>query len=329
MSSQFRYNKLYKEWILFAPNRAKRPVAKISLEPIYATDCPFDKGNENLTPKEILRLGDDDNWRCRVIPNLYNALNIEDDITSSKVGCFETKSGFGVHEVIIETPHHNRYMFNYSVDEFFDYFNIIKLRLYDLKKDIRLNYFSLFKNHGVEAGASQSHSHSQLIATPFIPTNIKNDLNFYKQYKLDNDRDFFDDIISDEKSKTINTILFENSSFIAIHPFASKYPFEILIISKQNNISSIIKCDDKEIYALSELSNFIFNKLYKALGNISFNMVFKNGDLQNSNNSNRFHIIITPRLYKTAGFEIDTDIFINTFLPEDATKILLKTKEER
>ncbi|MEA3498904.1 MAG: galactose-1-phosphate uridylyltransferase, partial [Campylobacterota bacterium] len=104
-------------------------------------------------------------------------------------------------------------------------------------------------------------------------------------------------------------------------------PFETLIIAK-DNISSIIECEDKELYALSELMNFVFKKLYKALGDIPFNLSIKNGDIQNKNNPNRFHILITPRLYKTAGFEIDSDIFINTFMPEDAAKILLTNEGE-
>ena len=43
-------------------------------------------------------------------------------------------------------------------------------RLIDLRRDIRIRYVLLFKNHGQDAGASLYHPHSQLIATPIIPT---------------------------------------------------------------------------------------------------------------------------------------------------------------
>ncbi|MEA3289638.1 MAG: galactose-1-phosphate uridylyltransferase [Campylobacterota bacterium] len=327
MDSQFRYNKLYKQWVLFAPSRAKRPMANNIATTSISQECPFDEGNEHLTPNELLRVGDENNWRCRVVPNLYNALSIEEPPSSKKVLSFEQKNGFGAHEVIIETPDHKKQMFEYETGEFFDYFNIIKLRVADLKKDIRLRYLSIFKNHGVDAGASQEHAHSQIIATPFLPKKIKEDMEYCKEYKLEHERDFFDDLISDEKNFG-KGILFENNSFIALNPYASKYPFEILIICKED-IASIIACEDKELYALSEVGNFVFKKLFKALGDISFNMILKNGDLQNGNNPNRFHIIITPRLYKTAGFEIDSDIFINTFLPEVAAKILLTKQGEK
>lgn len=323
--SEFRYNKLAKEWVLFAPNRAKRPTQNIVNNKINNKECPFDESHEYLTPNELIRIGDEKNWKCRIVPNLYNALNIDDPIESKRDGCFEKKSGFGAHEVIIETPEHFRSMFEFNINEFYDYLSIIKLRLLDLKKDLRINYFSVFKNHGIDAGASQPHSHSQIIATPFIPKSISKNLQEYSNYKKKHDRDFFDDIIFDEKNFK-KGILFENSTFIAFCPYASKYPFEILIISK-DKIASIIDCEDTHIYALAEVLEFVYKKLYNALGDFSFNMLFKNGDIQNKNNSNRFHLQITPRLYRIAGFELDSDIFINTFLPEKATQILLQSKE--
>lgn len=149
--SEFRYNKLAKHWVLFAPNRAKRPsnFEAIKENEKDITNCPFEKGNESQTPNEVARIEDEKGWKCRVVPNLYHALSIDEDISSYKTGCFENKSGFGAHEVIIETPYHHKTMFEFTHEEFYDYFSIIKLRIDDLKKDIRLKYFSVFKNFGV------------------------------------------------------------------------------------------------------------------------------------------------------------------------------------
>ncbi len=320
--SEFRYNKLTQHWILFAPNRAKRPTNFNSFNTTLSdiTSCPFELGNEEKTPNELLRIGDDTHWRCRIVANLYHALSIEVEPNSYKNGCFENKSGFGAHEVIIETPNHTKQMFDFTVDEFFDYFSIIQLRLKDLKKDVRIKYFSIFKNHGENAGATMEHSHSQLIATPFIPKTTQKALQFYEKYKIDTERDFFDDFIADEKNFK-KGLLFENSSFIAFCPYASRYPFEINIVAKKN-LTSLLDFNDVDIYSLSEVINFCFLKLNNALGGPDFNMLIKNGDIQSKKNSNRFHIEILPRLYKIAGFELDTDIMVNTFLPETAAEIL-------
>ncbi len=320
--SEFRYNKLIQQWVLFAPNRAKKPM-KLQINDINTqnSECPFCVGNEKLTPNELLRIKDENGgWNCRIVPNLYNALGIHEEIVSLKEGNFEKKSGFGAHEVIIETPCHEKRIFDFNVDEFYNYYTIVKLRLLDLKKDTRLKYFSVFKNHGIDAGASQPHSHSQLIAMPFLPGKEKDLLQRCKMHKKEHDREFFDDIIYDERNFK-EGVLKENNYFLAYCPYASKYPFEVMIISKKE-ISSIHLMEDDALYALSEISKYIYEKLFRALGDFSFNMIIKNGDIQNEKNPNRFHIQILPRLYKTAGFELDGDVFINTFLPEQAAKIL-------
>ncbi len=320
--SEFRYNKLIQQWVLFAPNRAKKPI-KIEIKDQNNIEgkCPFCPGNEDLTPNELLRINDKSgSWACRIVPNLYNALGINTEISSSKEGNFEKRNGFGAHEVIIETPCHEKQIFDFNVDEFYNYYTAVKLRLLDLKKDNRLKYFSVFKNYGIDAGASQPHSHSQLIAMPFLPPKIKEQLQWCENYKTEHDREFFDDMIYDEKNFK-KGILKENNYFLAYCPYASKYPFEIMVIAKKQT-SSIHLMGDDALYALSEISRYLFETLFKKLGDFSFNMILKNGDIQNEQNPNRFHMQILPRLYKTAGFELDGDIFINTFLPEQAAKIL-------
>jgi UDPglucose--hexose-1-phosphate uridylyltransferase len=321
--SELRYNKLSKEWVLFAPNRAKRPInySHGSLKTNNIQSCPFEVGNESKTPDEVARIDDEQGgWRCRVVPNLYHALDINDKLKSYRNGCFEVKSGFGAHEVIIETPDHEHHMFEFSVDEFFNYFSIIKIRLSDLKNDVRIKYFSVFKNFGINGGATLEHPHSQLIATPFIPKSVQNDLNDFKVYKEQTQRDFFDDIIYEEVSNSTG-ILYENERVIAFCPYASRYPFEISIMLKAQK-SSILELSDTDIYSFSEVMQYCFSQLKKALGECDFNMLIKNGAIAQEDNPNRFHIQILPRLYKMGGFELDSDIMINTFFPHTAAKIL-------
>lgn len=324
--SEFRYNKLTKQWVLFAPNRAKRPYDFQDKKEILIQskeNCPFETGNEKMTPNEVARIEDKNkNWQARVVPNLYHALSIEEDSSSKKDGCFEKKNGFGAHEVIIETNDHHLHMFDFSIEHFTNYFNIIKKRVDNLKKDKRLKYFSIFKNHGLDAGATLEHSHTQLIAMPFLPNNIEDELTEYNKFEEEKDRSFFDDLIHDEKNFK-KGILIENSSFIAYCPYASTFSFEVVIVAKEA-ISSIIECEDTHIYALSEVMKFVFSKYKTALGEIPFNMLIKNGDIQadSGENKNRLNIQIHPRIYKVAGFELDSKIHINTILPEVAAQIL-------
>ncbi|MEA2029093.1 MAG: galactose-1-phosphate uridylyltransferase, partial [Campylobacterota bacterium] len=184
--SEFRYCKLTNEWTLFAPERLKRPInfmpsSKNSLAQ-DASSCPFDSGKEEYTPSEITRIAQKDAWQCRVVPNLYNALSLDHPFNSQRESYFEKMRGFGAHEVIIETPHHDRKMPSYDYNEFVNYLTIIQERAINLKKDIRLAHLSVFKNQGQEAGASLYHSHTQLMALPFVPKEFNTMIEDQKSY---------------------------------------------------------------------------------------------------------------------------------------------------
>ena len=85
-------------------------------------------------------------------------------------------NGIGAHEVIIETPHHDQTLATLGEPAIAKVFWAWRERVLDLKRDIRLRHIVIFKNHGASAGASLEHSHSQLIALPIVPRELKEEL---------------------------------------------------------------------------------------------------------------------------------------------------------
>ena len=328
--SEFRYCKQNRKWILFAPNRLKRPYDFKSDEiESDIKNCPFEVGNEHLTPKEIYRISDEQGWKCRVVPNLYNALFIEKEPLSHRDGYFEKYEGFGAHEVIIETPNHKKMMYQYSASEFNYYLLTIQNRLKELKKDIRIKYISIFKNSGKQAGATLHHSHSQLIALPFIPKQIMDEFEYKKEYSLLKHRTLFDDLIYDEMMHKKN-IIYECNFFIAYTPYASEFPFEVIITTKIKK-PSLIFFDKALINQLAKTMQVVYTKMHSVIGEFSYNMIINNAPFMNMNekelaNIYRFHIKILPRLYNIAGFELSSGIYINPVLPEVAAKALREVK---
>ena len=108
-------------------------------------------------------------WRLRVVPNKFPALRVEGEINREGVGLYDKVSGIGAHEVIIETPNHQDSLATLTPKPFEEVLWAYRARMLDLRKDIRLRYAMLFKNHGEAAGATLEHSHSQLIALPIVP----------------------------------------------------------------------------------------------------------------------------------------------------------------
>ncbi|MFA7083216.1 MAG: galactose-1-phosphate uridylyltransferase [Arcobacteraceae bacterium] len=324
--SEFRYCKLNKEWIIFAPERLLRPKDfYINNNEIISKeeDCPFDVEKEYLTPSLIDQIVQENRWQCKVIPNEYNVLSIEVEPLSIKEQFFDKYTGFGAHEILVETPLHDKYMFEYDYNDFNNYLTLLQKRVVNLHKDARLKYLSIFKNHGEKAGASFSHSHTQLIAMPFLPKKTEEIIASKKSYYEKHKRALVDDLVYEEIQYKKNLVC-ENLDFIAYCPYASRHAFEVKIVSKKK-LASLSEFTAKDISALSDILRDFFQKFKRTLGvNIAFNMVIKNAPYLNYDTNTkeyfRFSIRIVPRIYKPAGFEIDSGVFINVVLPEVAAQ---------
>ncbi len=85
-------------------------------------------------------------------------------------------NGIGAHEVIIETPDHDKTLATMSEPEIERVLWAFRERMLDLKQDHRFRYILVFKNHGAAAGATLEHSHSQLIALPIVPDFVREEI---------------------------------------------------------------------------------------------------------------------------------------------------------
>ena len=83
--SEMRYNVASRDWVVVAPERARRPEdfhaagsAVTADRPAHRQDCPFCPGGEANTAGETLRFcADNGEWQVRSFPNRYPALTAE------------------------------------------------------------------------------------------------------------------------------------------------------------------------------------------------------------------------------------------------------------
>ena len=99
--SELRQNIITRDWVIIAPERAKRPheyglenQRKIAL-PAHRVDCPFCLGNEDSTGEETLRWSDDRGWRVRAVLNKYSALSPTGERIRHSQGSHRSISGVG------------------------------------------------------------------------------------------------------------------------------------------------------------------------------------------------------------------------------------------
>lgn len=323
--STIRYCKLRDTDVIISPKRLHRPTQFTMPTDNYTLEeCPFEPGAEEATVSEIFSIKDKDgNWICRVVPNLYNALDIGAIKSSKREGFFTSKTGFGAHEVIIETPVHDKTADKYTLEQWNAYLNTINHRINDLSQDIRIEHIQVFKNHGSRAGATLRHPHSQILATGFIPSEVKAELQRSRDYYKIHNRPLLLDI-ANEELRIGKRVIFENSTFIAFAPYASLYPFEIMIVPKEQ-ISDMNKLNQSQLHDGAQVLKNIYIKLYATLGDFHYNMIFKNMPNERETCCDEYHtfyIQIIPRIYMLAGYELATGMRINPVTPEMVAKKL-------
>ena len=341
--NELRKDPISGNWVIISPERGKRPHALVRLQRVIKkkkTVCPLCSGTENLTPPEIYALRSKKSkpntrgWRVRVVPNKFPALDRDKELLRKRLGMFDVMSGFGTHEVIIETPSHSKNLKDQSIKELSEVLKTFQHRIEDLYKDKRLRYCLIFKNEGWEAGASLEHPHSQLVATPVIPKRIREELVGSRNYFKRKRRCIYCDILSQER-KDGERIVYENKEYISFCPFASPFPFEVWLLPKRHNADFCSRTTKKNIPLLAGALKNTMQKLASTLNNPQYNYVIhtipnpisRHDYSKNIDRDFHWHIEIIPRLTRLAGFEWGADFYINPMAPEEAARFLRKEKK--
>lgn len=315
-------------WVIISTDRAKRPT-DFSRERVVIQGvrfCPFCPGHETKTPPEVLAYRHSGNanepgWWLRVIPNKFPALRVEGDLNRQGEGMYDHMNGVGAHEVIIESPDHRMTLGDMNEKNIADIFWAFRDRIVDLRKDYRLRYILLFKNHGEAAGASLEHTHSQLIALPVVPKRVQEELDGSKRYFDYKERCIFCDIIQQELDANKRVVL-ETDHFLVISPYAPRFPFETWIVPRKHN-SHFETSEAAVLQNLGWVMRSTIRKIDKVLENPPYNAIIHTGPVQDGPMAHyHWHVEIIPKLTKVAGFEWGSGFYINPTPPEESAKFL-------
>jgi UDPglucose--hexose-1-phosphate uridylyltransferase len=317
-------------WVIIAPDRQNRP-HDFQVERAVASGrehCPFCPGHEAMTPPEVLayRPGggapDTAGWEVRVVPNKYPALQVEGmTVDREGDGMFDRMSGIGAHEVIIETPDHDRPLALLSALEIERVLWAWRERMLDLKRDVRLKYILVFKNHGAAAGATLEHPHAQLIALPIVPDLVRDEIEGARRHFAVTQRCVFCDIIQQER-RDGRRVIEENAEMIAIAPYAPRFGFETWILPRRHG-ARFEEAPPHEYEGLARLLKAVLQRLHLALEAPPFNLVLHSSPFgEDVAEVYHWHIEIMPKLTRVAGFEWGTGFYINPTPPEEAAQVL-------
>ena len=334
---ELRKDPIVGRWVIIATERAKRPHEIHSDDPPLRTAgiCPFCPGHESKTPHELLAYRphegpgarrDAPGWSLRVFPNRYPALMIEGGLDREGDGLYDKMNGVGAHEVFVETPVHDQTLADLSDGEIENLLVAYRDRIADLKRDLRLRYVMVFKNHRAAAGATVAHSHSQLIALPTVPKNVTDEMTGALAYFEFKERCVFCDIVAHEK-RDRRRVVYENQAFLVIEPWAPKFPFETWILPKQHH-ARYEDCARSDYAALGNALGVSLRKLRRALDDPPYNFILHSAPFDGREHpSYHWHIEIMPTLTRVAGFEWGSGFYINPTPPEEAAAFLRELDE--
>lgn len=336
--SQLRWDPLTQSWVIITNNRGRRPRDFIlERERVSMTSCPFCYGHEERTSSELFAVRNDGSapntpgWQVRVIPNKFPVLGIEGSLEPRGIGLYDVMNGIGAHEIVIENPDHERDLAELAPEEINNVLKAFRARLFDLRRDHRFRTIVVFKNHGLEAGETIPHAHSQIIAVPITPPRLATELEVCREHFQRKERCLFCDLL-DQELRDGRGIVRDDGHFVVFAPYASRFPFELRIAPKRH-LHDFALQSDQDLGRLAEALRDTLARLRTVLRDPPYNFVLQNAPpphprpgqgpaLDLLPHSYHWYLELIPRLTRIAGFERGTGFTMNPTPPEEAARFL-------
>jgi len=326
---ELRRDPVVGRWVIIDSDHTKGPLdfPKVDNTPNRQAICPFCPGREYQTPQEVGAVrgpnspANTPGWLVRTVPNKFPVLSSEGTLEKEGHGIYDQMTGIGAHEVLIESPDHDKTLTELTKEEMQAVISQYQDRYRQLSKDNRFKYVVIFKNFGASAGATVEHTHSQIIALPMVPKTVLEELKGCEHYYQHHGRCVFCDMIAQEYQDK-ERIVVENSSFLAFCPFAPRYAFETWIIPKGHSADFVNKNQDTQAH-LAQILQEVLKKVKKALGNPSYNYYLHTAPIGHAHEAcYHWHIEIIPKLTFSVGFEWGTGLHIVPTFPHEAARFL-------
>lgn len=330
---QLRQNIVTGEWVVIAPERAKRPsdfvvakkpaATKASSSDEAAPESPFAVGGRAWKN----RLKDFDTKYTFTIPNLYPAFMCDEKLCETRSyypesSFYRAKAAVGDHDVIVIKEQHKS-IYTFSAEEWEDLFLAYQLRYIHHSKNSAVEHVMPIYNHGPAAGASIAHPHAQIFASPIVPNYIDSELNGAERYYNNNGANVFGDLVEHELKEEVR-ILDQNADFVAFTFYAARFPFEIWIVPTDQQ-SHYAKIKKSARHSLARIMRNVIKMLNLTLKEPPLNFwIHSQPIITEETKHYRWHIEIAPRVSGYGGFELGSGVVIDIMSPEIAAGHLRK-----
>ena len=317
----YRFDELTREWVVIAPARRGIPIDPTLARAPNAVpsnaNCPFCPGHESETEETIAARNDEaGRWLVRVVGNRFPSVMRDARIEAAATGGDE-RPATGAHEVIVEAREHDLDLATLDEAQAVRVLEVFRDRYAALEGDPKFAAVSLFRNRGVRSGSSQSHPHSQIVATSVLPPAFELRHRIAREYAVaHDDASLLDDLASRERDAGAR-IVTSTEALDVYCPFASHRSYETWIVPRTRR-ASISQCDDAELAVLATTLVHTIAAVMRATRDAAYNVLVRHPPARSREPWARWHIEIVPRTGGDAGFELLSGMEVVPVAPEAA-----------
>jgi UDPglucose--hexose-1-phosphate uridylyltransferase len=232
---------------------------------------------------------------------LTESSDISDKVDDDQHPLFEANIANGECRVVCFSPDHNKSLPELSVTEIEAVVNTWQSNYVELSKQYAC--VNIFENKGAIMGCSQPHPHGQIWAHEHLSTEVEKEDKQQLAYLKAHGKSLLSDYVEHESVKQ-DRIVVENDHWLAVVPFWAAWPFETLLIAK-DDIQHFGQLNAQQksslAQALQELTiryDNVFNCSFPY--SMGWHNAPHNKSLENDNSHWRLHAHFYPPLLRSA-----------------------------
>jgi UDPglucose--hexose-1-phosphate uridylyltransferase len=305
---------------IVAGDRAGRPGGELSAPappPLDRSKDPFAEGNEDRTPPELFAVRPDGGrpngggWTVRVVPNLYPALSSDGDVPERQANrdLFWAAPAVGAHEVIVNSP---RPVVSLAALEPEEVAAAVEVWRERMRVHAEASYVHVIVNERREAGASLPHTHAQLYALDFVPSDVARERERFGAYAVRTmGGNLLADLVQEEVRQRQRVVAIDEDT-VLMAPYGARVPYQLMIAPRTPRPR--FEDDGPTGAAMLHLA---LNRLGRKLGSVPpLNLWVRTSPRDAEYFCWRIDIL--PRLTYFAGLELGAGVHLNIVAPEQA-----------
>ncbi len=326
--SHLRKDPVTQRWVVISPDRDAVPRRELLAFPpgLPAEACPFCMGNEASTGPEIYTerepgsVKNGPGWWVRVVPDKHPILHIEGGLEKSAEGMYDGMNAIGAHEILIETPAHDKHWADLDLLQVERVLRACQQRNLDLRNDVRFRYVIWVKNHAMPLSVLR-HPHSHIVASPFIPRAIEEELKGFGDHVRWKERCVLCDMVRQESAEDRRIVLREGG-ILVFEPFAPRFPYESWIVPTEHG-HDFGATSAPVLRDVARAIRGTLTRMRRLLKDPPYSLVLHSSPLgEFAREEYHWHFELVPRPPQALGLEWGTGIYINPVPPEIATERL-------